>query len=194
MPSDPKKNASDADRALRKNQRKTLRRVILKEGMDPNGLMYRAIEVSAPETLRLLIELGASVGPLWIGGRSALHEAVSSDRSDRVDLCRVLVAAGADPLLVAVNSMRKPGDQERDTPFQRACRWYRVDLMRFFVTECDIDPTAVRTEEGKLLFKTVRPESRELMLALKIESKVAEEMPDAVADDGVSRSRGASPL
>jgi hypothetical protein len=166
--------AAAIDRALRKNHRKTLRRLISKEGADPDAMMFRAIEVSDTETVALLLELGANAGSRGANGASALHWAVDEDRPD---LCRVLMASGADPMLLANNELRDFGDLARYSSFQRAVYRYMPDALRFFVIECGIDPAAVRTEDGKAMSDIAPLASRKLLLALQTELLVAHELP-----------------
>jgi ankyrin repeat protein len=136
--------------ALKNSDIAALRRLVAEMGVNPNDLLRRACKLSSPEACKELVALGASVRAVKkrLFG-TALHDAVAAGR---VEICRALVEAGADPLFSHVHRSMKSvslRDERRLSPFMQAVRDGREEIVRYFVLECGVDPLAVRTDSGR---------------------------------------------
>jgi ankyrin repeat protein len=150
------------NKALRANDIVALR-ALVEGGWKADSLLRMACTMSSPETCEALVGMGASSGFMVGYSDTALHLAV---KANRVDVCRALVRAGADPLFTHVKC------RQRFSPLVLAVREQKVGLVRFFVLECRIDPAPVRTIDGRSLrqiaAQALIPELRSLKIEFDI--------------------------
>jgi ankyrin repeat protein len=111
---------------------------------------------------RRLLELGAPAHVLarvhapnsdttWfsMGGRGEFTPLLAAVHSQSLELCRMLVAHGADPSF-RQKRMRPGGPRATPSPVQDAIDAKRYDIARFFILECDIDLAQTSISQGSL--------------------------------------------
>ena len=183
--------AATVEAALCRNEISTLRYLVRTEGISATRMMHFACDVSSPDVVRELVSLGATLGALYRDGTTALHLAAAGGR---VDICKALVEAGADPLMLASTDRRPLGDPERYSPFQRSVYILEPDVLRYFIVDCGIDPASASTEDGKSINEIAGDRAKHLLRSLAVERVVALELKGGSVQAAPTRSAGIAAL
>jgi hypothetical protein len=165
--------------------------VLIKNGVnieardyDGNTALHSAVGPGSrvAVTSALLLRYGAHVSAKNDEGELPLHIAAAVDN---VDVCRIPVAAGANP-------GEAPSESQLLTPFQTSVFKGALSSIEYLVLECGQDPLQLTTSGKSMLDLSVeglKPrEASELISALQVEWTVRGAIPEAA--DVPTRSRG----